>query len=49
MVPGDVDNADEDEEMINTTTTFTVHDVTAATKCSNSTRDLVQTASMAAC
>jgi hypothetical protein len=24
MVPGDVDNADEDEEMINTTTTFTV-------------------------
>ena len=35
MVPGGDDNIEEDEEMINTVTTFTIGDVIAATKCSN--------------
>jgi len=35
MVPGGDDNPDEDEEMNNTMTTFTLDDVVAATKCSN--------------
>ena len=35
MVPGGDGNSDEDEEMINTTTTFTLDDVVTATKCSN--------------
>jgi hypothetical protein len=35
MAPGGDDNIEEDEEMINTTTTFTMDDVIAATKCSN--------------
>ena len=34
MVP-DTDNDMEDEEMINTSSMFTVDDVVAATKCSN--------------
>ena len=35
MIPGGGDNVEEDEEMINNTTTFTMDDVIAATKCSN--------------
>ena len=35
MAPGGGVNIEEDEEMINTMTTFTLDDVVAATKCSN--------------
>ena len=35
MVPGGDVNIEEDEEMINTMTTFTLDDLVAATKCSN--------------
>ena len=41
MVPGGDGNSDEDEEMINTTTTFTLDDFITATKCSGTWSRLV--------